>query len=426
MGREEIRPGVSLETREYGDDDAPALVVWGHGLCNSLEGEDAERLWDFWNDDDDGAPPRGPGPHPRSFRCPRTMRVVRYAARGHGDSSPAERPDDCTWDTLGRDMLALARRRRRDVSQKLILGGASMGSASALYAARHALDDAVAGSNPIGTTPEIDGLVLVILPTFHDTRRGRSAQIVAAAERGYDATASRKKIRPIFRGTEREDEPPIAMGVRPDSFEHVMRASAVSDLPRRRTCRRGRLLIRRRSRCVGTAETRRIREQRGATGRTGAERGGSRRAVARGDARVAEGDTGVRRGVVNGREAGGGTPVVIAARRRRKRQPGGYDISKLAVSPGPPERYHVRAYVETTGNGDCCSGSVALRGVGGVTSGTARITSPRPRTVSVDPSAREHLGANARAGASAAVRQIVCVVLNHPRGNPTRPRGGRR
>ena len=233
MGREEIRPGVSLETREYGDDAAPALVVWGHGLCNSLEGEDAERLWDFWNDDDDddGAPAPGPGPPPRSFRCPRTMRVVRYAARGHGDSSPADRPEDCTWETLGRDMLALARRRRRDASQKLILGGASMGSASALYAARHALDDAVAGSNPTGANPEIDGLVLVILPTFHDTRRRRGAQIVAAAERGYDATASRKKIRPIFRGTEREDEPPIAMGVRPDSFEHVMRASAVSDLP---------------------------------------------------------------------------------------------------------------------------------------------------------------------------------------------------
>ena len=286
-----------LETREYGDDDAPALVVWGHGLCNSLEGEDAERLWDFWNDDDDGAPPRGPGPHPRSFRCPRTMRVVRYAARGHGDSSPAERPDDCTWDTLGRDMLALARRRRRDVSQKLILGGASMGSASALYAARHALDDAVAGSNPIGTTPEIDGLVLVILPTFHDTRRRRSAQIVAAAERGYDAAASRKKIRPIFRGTEREDEPPIAMGVRPDSFEHVMRERGLGSAPGGGHVVEGAFSSADARAVLGLRRRDASREQRGATGGTGAERDGSCRAVARGDARVAEDDTGVRRGL---------------------------------------------------------------------------------------------------------------------------------
>ena len=129
-------------------------------------------------------------------------------------------------------MLALARRRRRDVSQKLILGGASMGSASALYAARATLwttrspvripsappprsMDSSSSSYPRSTTPVAGGA-------------RRSSPPRARIRR---ATASRKKIRPIFRGTEREDEPPIAMGVRPDSFEHVMRASAVSDLP---------------------------------------------------------------------------------------------------------------------------------------------------------------------------------------------------
>ena len=51
MGFETIRPGVTLETCEHGPPGAaaPALVVWGHGLCNSLDGEDQERLWDFWN-----------------------------------------------------------------------------------------------------------------------------------------------------------------------------------------------------------------------------------------------------------------------------------------------------------------------------------------------------------------------------------------
>jgi hypothetical protein len=28
------------------------------------------------------------------------MHVVRYAARGHGDSSPASGPADCTWEAL--------------------------------------------------------------------------------------------------------------------------------------------------------------------------------------------------------------------------------------------------------------------------------------------------------------------------------------
>jgi hypothetical protein len=42
----EVRPGVKLETRQYGDPaTASTLVVWGHGLCNTLVGEDKERLW---------------------------------------------------------------------------------------------------------------------------------------------------------------------------------------------------------------------------------------------------------------------------------------------------------------------------------------------------------------------------------------------
>ena len=49
MGLETIREGVALETREHGPaTGADTLVVWGHGLCNSMGGEDVERLWDFW------------------------------------------------------------------------------------------------------------------------------------------------------------------------------------------------------------------------------------------------------------------------------------------------------------------------------------------------------------------------------------------
>ena len=48
-----------------------------------------------------------------------------------------------------------------------------------------------------------------------------------------------------------------------------------------------------------------------------------------------------------------------------------------------------------------------FRGFGGATRGTTSIASPRTRVVSVDPPARERLGANARSGASSAGRRIV-------------------
>jgi len=243
MGLETIREGVALETREHGPaTGADTLVVWGHGLCNSMGGEDVERLWDFW-------------------RCPdgdpfaETARVVRYHARGHGSSSRASSPDECTWEALGDDMLALARLKRvgtpspvnrisgeeetgerpigadeghfslkNERREKLVLGGASMGSASAVFAAKRARDEAIAAN-------EVDGLVLVIVPTIHATRAARSARIAAAAARGFEATAARRAPRPIFKGTPRSDEPATPLGVREDSFASVMRASASSDFP---------------------------------------------------------------------------------------------------------------------------------------------------------------------------------------------------
>ena len=263
MGLETIREGVALETREHGPaTGAETLVVWGHGLCNSMGGEDVERLWDFW-------------------RCPdgdpfaETARVVRYHARGHGSSSRASSPDECTWEALGDDMLALARLKRvgtpspvnrisgeeetgerpigadeghfslkNERREKLVLGGASMGGASAVFAAKRARDEAIASSHLSipetcgkatktrkATANEVDGLVLVIVPTLHATRAARSARIAAAAARGFEATAARRAPRPIFKGTPRSDEPATPLGVREDSFASVMRASASSDFP---------------------------------------------------------------------------------------------------------------------------------------------------------------------------------------------------
>lgn len=251
---EEIRPGVTLETREYGDAaTAPALVVWGHGLCNALVGESTEKLWDFWatmtprgrsscEDGDGDGDGEGAGvavnPTP-SADDDAAMHVVRYSARGHGGSSPAGSPTECTWDALGRDMLTLGQRLRRGPEQKMVLGGASMGSASAIYAAVHAFNDAAcrsvgesSSSSSSSSRPAvISGLVLVILPTFYETRQRRKGQIVKATERGFAAMAEKKGVRPVFKGTPRESEPPQPLGVREDSFQQVMLGGAESDLP---------------------------------------------------------------------------------------------------------------------------------------------------------------------------------------------------
>lgn len=119
-----------------------------------------------------------------------------------------------------------------------------MGSASAVFAAKRARDEAIASSHLSipetcgkatktrkATANEVDGLVLVIVPTLHATRAARSARIAAAAARGFEATAARRAPRPIFKGTPRSDEPATPLGVREDSFASVMRASASSDFP---------------------------------------------------------------------------------------------------------------------------------------------------------------------------------------------------
>ena len=124
-------------------------------------------------------------------------------------------------------MLALARACRRDGRRGSCWGcldGGRVGDSRGVRVARERERD---GSNP----ETIAGLVLVIVPTFHETRRRRRSQILAAAERGFGAFLKSKKPRPIFKGTDREDEPPRLVGVREDSFGDVMAASADSDLP---------------------------------------------------------------------------------------------------------------------------------------------------------------------------------------------------
>jgi pimeloyl-ACP methyl ester carboxylesterase len=122
--------GCELATRETG---AGVPFLWGHGLLSNMAQEDAVGLFS-WRDV--GA------------------RVVRFDARGHGESAPSYDPVELRWPALARDMLALA-----DTlgPGRVFLGGVSMGCATALHAAV--------------TAPErVAGLVLVAPPTAWATR----------------------------------------------------------------------------------------------------------------------------------------------------------------------------------------------------------------------------------------------------------------
>lgn len=88
------------------------LVVFGHGLMGSIEqvlppGLDFDAV------------------HQR-------VRLLTYDARGHGQSGGPEAHGEYTWETLGRDMAAFI---DHAGEQTAIVGGASMGAATALWVA---------------------------------------------------------------------------------------------------------------------------------------------------------------------------------------------------------------------------------------------------------------------------------------------------
>lgn len=125
--------------------DGPTFV-WGHGLTSSRAHEDQFGLLDW-------------------PRLGQRNTVVRYDARGHGDSGSTAEPAGYHWRELALDQLALADALGID---HYIAGGASMGCATALHAATIA--------------PErIDALVLGIPPTAWATR--------AAQQQNYEVGA---------------------------------------------------------------------------------------------------------------------------------------------------------------------------------------------------------------------------------------------
>ncbi|MBN9492297.1 alpha/beta hydrolase [bacterium] len=88
------------------------LVVFGHGLLGRIE--DLQRYFE--------------GLDPLLAQ----VRLLAYDARGHGESGGPESPAAYTWETLGRDMSSMIGFAGRE---RAIVGGVSMGAASAIWLA---------------------------------------------------------------------------------------------------------------------------------------------------------------------------------------------------------------------------------------------------------------------------------------------------
>lgn len=130
---------AELATQSSGDGQP---FLWGHGLLTSRRIEDRSGpvRWD-------------------EVALP-DVELVRWDARGHGESSTPVTSGECRWPSLARDAIAVA---DRHGFGHFSIGGASMGAATALWTA-------------VLAPERVDRLVLALPPTAWSSR-GRSAGV---------------------------------------------------------------------------------------------------------------------------------------------------------------------------------------------------------------------------------------------------------
>jgi 3-oxoadipate enol-lactonase len=184
------------------DDTGEGLpFFWGHGFSSSMLQEDNFMVMSW-------------------ARLARRYRVIRWDARGHGESDGAPVPDDYRWDSVGRDLLGLADALGID---RFAAGGASMGGAAALHAAVEAPNRVMA-------------LIMMLPPTAYDTRDEQADLYRAAAvlvERlGVDAYMKQLESLPVADvvadfGDRFRAVPHVSEKLLPS----VLRGAAASDLP---------------------------------------------------------------------------------------------------------------------------------------------------------------------------------------------------
>lgn len=194
---------TDLVWEQHGDGDR--VLVWGHGLTSSRRGDDTSPL---------------AGLVPAAVDA--GWRAVRYDARGHGESPRPADPDAYRWERLADDMFAVADAAGAD---RFVAAGASMGAATAIYAA-------------LARPERIDALVIVAPPTAWGTRSAQrdmyeKRAAIAEADGLGRLVALSHDLPPTTMfgeaGKARSIENLSAMD--PQAFVHVMRGAAASDLP---------------------------------------------------------------------------------------------------------------------------------------------------------------------------------------------------
>ncbi len=190
--------GVDLAVTDLGS--GPAFL-WGHGFASCTANEADMMLgWD---------------------RLAAQHRVVRWDARGHGQSSGTADPTDYLWANLARDVLALADELG---IESFAVGGASMGAATALHVA-------------VLAPERVRGLVLALPPTAWETRAAEADEYVSGADlveqHGPGSYVERHRSQPV---------PPIlepiaeayldfTPAIPDDLLPAALRGAGASDLP---------------------------------------------------------------------------------------------------------------------------------------------------------------------------------------------------
>jgi pimeloyl-ACP methyl ester carboxylesterase len=199
---------LNFNVRTFGNG---TLLVWAHDLLSSMELED--RLdWFQWG------------------TWPPALKLVRYDARGHGQTQATSRPDDYEWRSLGQDMLAVA---QAAGEHSFMAGGVAQGAATALQAA-------------LLSAGRVQALVLVAPPPIWDKReavregyerRARRAALPISQFVGGLAPSRPEELLPrwlIERDPEKYGQAPEALaGLSGRTLAAILRGAAASDLPTR-------------------------------------------------------------------------------------------------------------------------------------------------------------------------------------------------
>ncbi|MFN0090649.1 MAG: alpha/beta fold hydrolase [Acidimicrobiales bacterium] len=182
-------------------------VVWGHGLSASRAYDD-----EF--------------PQLELERLAGSCRLLRYDARGHGESGFTPDPGGYSWEELARDQLALAEVLGLG---RYAAGGASMGCGTALHAA-------------VLAPERVDALLLVIPPTAWETRRERVeiweqvagiVETTSTADAFVSAMLAAPTPDPLVGRAEWDARFDFARRENPTRLAGVLRGTGRADLPAR-------------------------------------------------------------------------------------------------------------------------------------------------------------------------------------------------